>query len=238
MINGLYSGAAAMEALAQQQELISSNLMHVNTSGHRRAQPAMKQRFDASSNQTTLELGPEVETMVTDFTQGRHSDTGRPLDVAISGDGFFEFQKDDQTYLSRNGRLYRDSQSNQLVNADGDTILGTNGPITIDAEISDRELAIGNDGTITAGTRELGRIQAVAFENNQDLESAGPLNFSRTDQAIQSDAEVRMLQNTQELSNVQPVNELIALIINTRHHEAIEKATRTLAESLQEYIRN
>ena len=61
MLNGLYSGAAAMQTLAKHQEVISSNLMHANSSGHRRVQPAIRQRFEVDSPETTLDLGPEVE---------------------------------------------------------------------------------------------------------------------------------------------------------------------------------
>ncbi len=46
MMDGLYSGAAALDTLAKQQEVISSNLMHANSSAHRRIQAGVKQRFE------------------------------------------------------------------------------------------------------------------------------------------------------------------------------------------------
>ena len=110
MLNGLYSGAAALNTLAKQQELISSNLMHLNSSGHRRLQGGVNQRFELENLDASIDLGPEIETIHTDFEPGRLNQTGRPLDVAIAGDGFFVFDNNGSDYLSRNGRLFRDPQ--------------------------------------------------------------------------------------------------------------------------------
>lgn len=238
MINGLYSGAAAMQTLAKHQELISSNLMHVNSSGHRRVQPAVRQRFEETAPNITIDLGPEVEKMTTDFTPGRQAPTDRPLDVAIAGDGFFVFENDGQQYLTRNGRLFRNPETNVLVNEDGIPIQGEAGPITIDREVSDREITVSSDGTVSAKEQNVGRIKAVAYENNGDLIPVGALGFTPGPNAIESDRTVQLTQFTHELSNVQPVSELIALIVNTRQHEAVQKATRTLSETLKEYIRS
>lgn len=238
MINGLYSGASAMQMLAKHQEVISSNLMHANSSGHRRVQPAIRQRFEIDSPDTTQDLGPEIENFTTDFRPGRKVPTERPLDIAIEGDGFFAFENGNEQYLTRNGRLFRDAESNQLVNEDGLPIVGETGPITIDPEIGDTEISIGTDGTVSAAGQELGRIQAVAFEDNATLVPVGALGFTPGPNSVESDQAVRISQYSHEISNVQPISELIALIVNTRQHEAIEKATRTLSESLKEYIRS
>lgn len=238
MINGLYSGAAAMQTLAQHQEMISSNLMHANSSGHRRVQPAIKQRFEQTSPTTTLDLGPEVERVMTDFRPGRQMPTDRPLDVAISGDGFFVFGEGDSEVLTRNGRLFRSPQTGELVNEDGIAIQGQNGPIRIDPDASDRDITVGIDGTVSVLDREVGRIRAVTFQDNNTLDPVGALAFRRNDQSVESGGDVKLTQFTHELSNVQPVSELINLIVNTRQHEAIQKATRTLSETLRDYIQS
>ena len=238
MINGLYSGAAAMQTLAKHQELISSNLMHANSSGHRRVQPAVRQRFELSSPNTTIDLGPEVERLAQDFSPGRQAPTERPLDVSIAGDGFFVFENGGQEYLTRNGRLYRNPDTNVLVNEDGIPIVGENGTITIDPDVADGEVTISSDGTVSARDREVGKIKAIAFENNATLIPIGALGFTPGPNSVESDVPVKMTQFIHELSNVQPVSELIALIVNTRQHEAVEKATRTLSETLRDYIRS
>jgi flagellar basal body rod protein FlgG len=77
----------------------------------------------------------------------------------------------------------------------------------------------------------------VAYQNNGDLIPVGATGFTPGNNAIESDRAVTVAQFHHELSNVHPVNELVALIVNSRHHEAVEKATRTLSETLREYIR-
>lgn len=237
MINGLYSGASAMQTLAKHQEMISSNLSHINSSGHRRVEPAVRQRFQLDRS-TTIELGPEIEVAATDFRPGRQVPTERPLDVAIDGDGFFVFLKGEQQYLTRNGRLFRNPESGELVNEDGLPIQGENGPITINEDVADSQITISSDGRVSTGDQEVGRIAAVSYEDNSSLIQVGALGFTPGPDSVESETPVKLIQFSHELSNVQPVAELIALIVNTRQHEAIENATRTLSETLREYIRS
>ncbi len=237
MINGLYSGAAALETLAKQQEMISSNLMHVNSSGHRRTQAGVKQRFEEQNIDTSIDLGPEIGTLQRSFEQGRHVDTGRPLDVAISGDGFLVFDVEGTDHYSRNGRLFRHPETNLLINEEGYPIQGEAGPITIDLSIADRDIAIASDGTVSAQGVELGRLKTAAFTDNQSLIPVGIASFITGENSVESEKSVQLSQFNHELSNVQPVTELIALIDNSRQYEAVQKATRAISDSLQEYIR-
>lgn len=239
MINGLYSGAAALDALAQQQELIADNLMHANTSGHRKKEATVVQRFVLDNPSANVDLGPEIENVKLDFSPGRRVQTGRPLDVAIAGDGFFAFSKgpEGEEYLSRNGRLFRDPESNLLVNDEGFPIQGENGPITIDVVVADREITITEDGTVSAEGRRLGQIKTVSFEDNQTLMPSGAGGFVRGEDSVEKQAEVRLVQNFHELSNVQPVSELVNLIVNSRQYEANQRAMRAVMDALRDYIR-
>jgi flagellar basal body rod protein FlgG len=241
MNNGLFSGAAALDMLAKKQEVISSNLAHANTSGHRRVQASVNQTFHLDDPDSTILMGPEIESFAPDFTPGRQLNTGRPLDVSIAGDGFFVFDNstdgNNSEYLSRNGRLFRDAESNLLVNEEGFPIQGDTGTITIDPTIADQDVSIAADGTVSANGDVLGQIKTAVFENNQTLIPLGVAGFipGPNSVAIEQPANVQQFQH--ELSNVQPVNELVALIANSRQYEAVQKATRALSESLREYIR-
>ena len=237
MINGLYSGAAAMEMLARQQEVISANLMHVNSSGHRRTQWGVQQRFEKNNLDALIDLGPEIEKEARSFEEGRRVKTGRPLDVALHGDGFLVFDVNGTDHFSRNGRLFRHPETNQIINEEGFPIQGDNGPITIDATVSDRDLVIATDGTISANGTDIGKMKLVAFTDNQTLTPVGIASFTRTPETVEAETSPIVSQFHHELSNVQPVNELISLIVNTRQHEAVQRATRALGDSLREYIR-
>ena len=237
MFNGLYSGASALNMIAKQQELISSNLMHINSSGHRRLEGMIYQRFDPGAQDGEIFFGPELKTVNTDFHPGRLDQTGRPLDIAIAGEGFFAYDNDGEEYLSRNGRLLRDPNTNVLINDKGFPIQGENGTITIDKDIADRDISIATDGTVSAAGNILGRIKTVAFTDNQSLLPVDVTGFTRSSLSIESDEPVVISQLQHELSNVQPVSELVALIVNSRQHEAVQKASKAISDTLRDYIR-
>lgn len=237
MLNGLYSGAMAIDMLAKQQEVIASNLMHVNTGGHRRLVASVSQRFDDQNEEALVDLGPEIDKFQPDFEPGRIELTDRPLDLSINGDGFFVLQQNGAEIYSRDGRFYRDAQTNQLVDHEGSLVLGENGPIEIAQNIPESDITVSSDGIISAAGQTLGTIRTVAFEDNSKLENFGPNRFVAGAEAVASDRDVVMGQFQRELSNVEPVAELVALIVNNRQFEAVQKATRTLSESLREYVR-
>ena len=66
-----------------------------------------------------------------DFTQGPMTQTRSPLDMAISGQGFFQVQTASGLRFTRDGRFATNAQS-QLVTQSGDAVLDPSGsPITI-----------------------------------------------------------------------------------------------------------
>ncbi len=236
MINGLYSGAAAMAVLSQKQEMISANLANINSAGYRRADFAVEQI--PNENQGPAQgYGPEAAALQIDFSQGRLQTTGRPLDVAMSGDGFFVVQRNGSEYMTRNGRFLRDSETNELVSSDGMIVVGEQGAITIDSSIGDSEISVSSNGMISARGQNLGQLKLVAFVDNQQLRPVNQSLFAETANSQRTEPQVDITQFAQEMSNTSPISELMSLILNSRQYEAVQKATRAISESLQEHIR-
>ena len=238
MINGIYSGASAMDTLAQQLDVISNNLANVNTTGHRRRVPGVSQRFDAEDPNLNVDLGPEITEVHRKFEAGRMESTERPLDVAIRGDGFLVFDRNGKEFLTRNGRLFRDPDSGELVDNEGFPLLGENGPISVQQDAADLDVTIAADGSVTILGNVVGKIQLRSFEDNQALIADGDSGFVAGPDAVERESTATLGQYTLELSNVEPVSELIALIVNSRQHQAIERVTKTISETLSEYIRS
>lgn len=237
MINGIYSGAAAMDMLGQQLQVISDNLAHANTTGHRRQVAGVSQRFDPSKPSLNRDLGPEITDVEHNFRAGRIEITNRPLDVALQGDGFLVFDKNGEEHFTRNGRLFRDAETGNLVDHEGFPLLGTNGPISIEQNAGDLDVTIAADGTVAVAGNEVGQIRIQSFADNQQLLVEGESGFGRG-QAVERESTATIAQHMLEQSNVAPVSELIGLIINSRQHQAIERATKTMSETLGEYIRS
>ena len=160
-----------------------------------------------------------MNQFATDFSQGRHEPTGRALDLAIKGEGFFVYQGQSEPLYSRNGVLFRDEQG-QLVNGDGLPIVGGGGPIEIPANVSDHDLVIESSGTISANGAEFGKLSVVTFNNNQLLESDSQTYFRAGTALATPNENATIAQGTRELSNAHPVTELISMIIGSRHFES------------------
>ncbi len=235
MISGLYSGASVLNSIATQQEATAANLAHLNTPGHRRAifsfaEPNQNEEFE-------LEMASDqIEQMVADFSPGRKDFTGRTLDLAIQGDGFFQYQTPDGPAFSRNGVLHRDIINNHLVNSEGYPLIGNNDlPVVYDGPLND--LQISDDGAIFNAGREIGRLSIVQFDDNHKLESKNQTWFRQGQAQIVPTTDATVMQGAREMSNASPVTELISLIVGSRHFEATQRAIRTIADSMQESIR-
>lgn len=235
MMRGLYSGATAMDALTQQHELIASNLANINANGFRRAVLAMEERSGPDNAQL---VGTRVSSKGIDFSEGPKQRTGRTLDVALSGDGFLSVQTPDGVRYTRAGSFLRDPNSGELVNGDGYPLIGAGGPIAIDAQFNDSELTIDPSGTISARDQVLGSLGITTFADNQQLIPHGQIYFEAPPDLAQVPPNVQVMQGHLEMSNAQPVTELISLILTSRMFEAAERTIRSIAETTQQNYRS
>ena len=98
MLPGLYSAASGLDVSIRNQEAIAHNLAHVNVPGFRRSSVAFES-FESTLEEAefgNLSSSSGVsETGYIDFTPGTYEQTGRSLDVAIKGDGFFPVEAPD-----------------------------------------------------------------------------------------------------------------------------------------------
>ena len=249
MINGIYSGATALQNYSRQQEVVSSNLAHLNTPGYRRQFLTFEENVAEVDGVVGSYPGSSIRSVSTDFEAGPKKLTDRKLDVSLAGDGFFVYQGAEAELYSRNGVLFRNPQG-QLVNGDGLPVLGQgNQPIVIPPDVLDFDLYIDPSGTISKGgtTAEggivIGQLNVVQFDNNQLLNTGGgELDFNsqiyfKLGEATLAPAEdASVLQGYRELSNAHPVTELISLIVGSRGVESAQRAIRAISDAVKENI--
>ena len=130
MERGLYIAAAGMLAEQARQDHISQDLANAATSGYKQDRVAQKNFAEALLENTrtksqigTLGTGPLITSSKTDFSQAPIKDTGAPLDLAISGEGFFAIRTANGTRYTRDGSFQADGKG-QLVTQLGDVVLG------------------------------------------------------------------------------------------------------------------
>ena len=174
------------------------------------------------------------------FGQGNLQQTNNPFDLAISGNGFFPLQMPDGTTgFTRDGAFHVDAQG-QLVNSNG---LPMSPPITLPANTT--SVTIGSDGTITAtiagqqAPTQVGQIQLATFMNPAGLDPRGQNVFFETEASGTAtlgtpgmNGAGLMQQGYVETSNVNVVEELVAMIQTQRAYEINSKAIQTSDQML------
>src|SRR4029077_8110316 len=150
MAGGYYTALSGMRARADALDRIASDIANASTVGYKTERTGTQQASRPSFDDT-LQSAIDVTSGVPriDFRSGAVTTTGRSLDVAIQGRGFFVAETPQGPRYTRNGRLQRNADG-VLGNDEGDPILGANGPIKIGHD----DIAIDPDGTV----REAGKI--------------------------------------------------------------------------------
>lgn len=236
MIQGLYSAASSLSAATQHQEIIAHNLAHATVPGYR-ARGLTFSTFsqnlaDASADaRLPSSAGTEAAREYSDFTPGNYEATANPLDVAVRGNGFFVLQAPDGPVYTRNGCFELNAEG-QLQSKSGLVVSGTGGPITIPQGTTD--VRIGKDGTVTAGREQVGQLQIVSFAGSDQLSRVGPTLFAAPPGSAPQPAQSDVIQGYRESSNVSIVQEMVKLIVGTRHYEAATKALRALSDVVQQ----
>jgi len=237
MFNGIYSNATAIDIASKQHDVIANNLANANTPGFRRTLLAISARGQNALQQDgsikTDLGGSEALRSFVDFSQASIRNTGRPLDVAINGDGFFKIQGDAGPIYTRNGAFQVTSDGN-LVTMDGLSVLG-GGPIRIPVDISIADIVINDDGTIRANGQELGQLDLVSFADPNSLEQVGPTRFLAPFGATEIPSDAVIQQNALESANTTVVSEMISMIVGMRHLESAQQSLKSISEAIQQF---
>jgi flagellar basal-body rod protein FlgF len=235
--------ASSLAALTREYRAISQNLANVSTAGYKQHVSRFHQLLQAAAGQEPLNDAVQsdgtIRNEVTlDFTQGSIMSTGRSLDMAIEGEGFFVINTVNRGELyTRNGQFMTNA-NRQLVTSRGDIVAGEGGPITIPESVPLQQVSIGKDGTVSAGTTAVGKLRIVAFDNVRNLQPQGASMFAAPPAMKEKPAtDITVHQGFVESSNVSAINELVNLIQVTRLYEAGVKSIQKQDERQRDLLR-
>ncbi|KXS39124.1 MAG: flagellar hook protein FlgE [Halomonadaceae bacterium T82-2] len=116
---GFSQALSGVGAASQQLDVVGNNIANSQTSGFKSSSVQFADVFANSQ----IGLGTRVSGVLQDFSNGNLESTGRNLDLAITGSGFFRFEQDGQVGYSRNGQLTMTADGD-LVNAQGAKLMG------------------------------------------------------------------------------------------------------------------
>lgn len=227
MYAGIYSAASAMDVAERSHELTAQNLASAHLPGFRR-------RMDVGQ---ANEQQPGTEPHI-DFTPGSLQRTGRPLDAALVGEGFFTVQGSDGNSLyTRAGDWFLNSEG-ELTTVDGLPVLAGGQPVRLPSTASEKDLTISETGELRVGDQSLGTLDLVTFDNPNGLQPVGQTLFQAPPELTRTTATARVQQGVRELSNVSIPVELIRMLAGVRNYEAAQRAMQTLAKSIAQRVEN
>lgn len=217
------------------QQTNANNLANASTVG-------FKSQLDHFQSEAVYGPGHATRAYASDenagvnFKHGPVMTTGRELDVAINGDGWFAVQAEDgsQAY-SRRGD-FRTDPTGLLLNGANQIVMGEGGPITIpDFE----SLVIGLDGTISIRAKGqaantlvvVDRLKMVKPDQNNLERGSDGLFRTKDGSEAPLDATVTITNGALEASNVNTVDAMVKMMEYARFYETQVKLMSVAEEN-------
>ena len=252
----LRTSASGMMAQQTRIEVIANNLANVNTTGFKRSRAHFEdllyqtvQGATASGDQgvealpgVQLGRGTRLAAVRRMDGQGSIAQTGRPLDLAVEGDGYFQVELPNGSMAyTRDGSFSLSDQGSLITHGGYSVVPGVNlpgepGQVTISTTgvVSFQSEANGGDPI------EIGRVELARFTNPTGLEALGENLFSETSASgpalagfPQDSGFGRVLSGALEASNVEIVQEMVDMIAALRAYEIGSRALQSSEEMSQ-----
>ncbi len=256
---------AAISGMVEQQrniELIANNLANVNSTGYKRAKIHFQDVLNTASIVSALAEGQVSSSsagvitagITRDFSQGSLQPSGREMDFAISGDGFFRVKLDDGSLAYTRAGMFTLDGTGRVATVSGELldpplqlpprfrelrVEGT-GEISVTRDLTEEELANLGPYEPRDGKRVVaGQIELCRFSTPQGLAAIGNSRFLATPESqepIQGKPGVDgmgvVYSGWLEASNVDIATEMTGLVIAKRGYQLNLVAYKTVEEML------
>lgn len=133
MFGTIFTGTSGLLTYSKGLNVVSNNVANMNTTGFKRSDLVFRDLFygyeysareEGVANSASYGSGVGDKGTTTSFAQGDLRQTGRSMDVAIDGNGFFILQKSDTTFYTRAGQFQIDSNGALVSAINGASVLG------------------------------------------------------------------------------------------------------------------
>lgn len=254
MLSQIHMAKSAMFAFQRKLQVVINNISNAQTVAFKKRRAEMESLFPLILQESLVESedvpgasagerkkyveygqGVRIADIRKDFTVGTVEITNQPLDMAIDGQGFFQFRMPDGTIaFSRAGNLHQDSEGN-VVNANGQQL---EPPFRIPQNTTD--IIINDEGRVFVQTnnqpipREIGQVTLANFTNPSGLKDIGQNLYKET---VSSGTPVferpgqnaagHIRQRALEYSNVNVIEEMMVMLLTQRAYEVVVKSINT-----------
>ncbi|TGD73136.1 flagellar hook protein FlgE [Mangrovimicrobium sediminis] len=173
---GFSQALSGLNAAATNLDVIGNNIANSQTVGFKAGRTLFADVFAGAQ----AGLGTKVAAVMQTFNSGTLENTGRNLDVAISGNGFFRLIQNGEAVYSRNGQFNLDA-SGYIVNAQGARLTGySEGVIGSDPE----PIFISTGGLQATATTQVNAT--LNLDSATDAIDRGTVAFDPADDATYS----------------------------------------------------
>jgi flagellar basal-body rod protein FlgF len=214
-LNGISNSAQSISYYQRLYEVTANNLANANTDAFKAIRIAAEAGEGAS--------GPTPVEKI-DFQQAPLRETGRPLDLALSGDGFFVVHTPEGERLTRGGTLSV-RPDGLLVDVHNNPVMGREGVIAV----TGTKVEVMGDGTIFVDGSAAGQLRIDTVADLSTLRQEGAGRFVATTPLLPVEEGTTMIRQGEiEEANLDPIHSLVDLITIQRAYQANIDVMKTI----------
>lgn len=230
MDNSIYVALSKQTTAFREMEVTANNLANVNTPGYQSEQVMFTDFLTKEGDHKSKLSFVQDLSSWRDLRGGRMQQTGNPLDMAITGSGYFMIETDQGPRYTRAGTFTLGSDGT-LMTSQGHPVLSDGGQhITFDSTV--QQIKVGSNGVISITNaqgeiEEAGSLALVEFDSPQEMLRVGDQLFN-TNQPATPATGSSITQGAIEMSNVNAVSELIKTTKLSRSTASAAKFIETM----------
>ena len=223
MENPIYISLSRMIALRHQMDVVANNVANASSTGFKQQRVVFTEFLDKPAMGERLSLVQD-RAVARDMRPGAMLPTSNPLDVAISGKGYFVVDTVNGPHYTRSGHFQLDAKG-QITDNNGLPVLDANNrPITLPRGAT--EVRITSDGSVMTNinpTQAVGKLAVVSFPKEQLMSDVGGGLYLTDQKSEPLPKETKVTQGMLEQSNVQPIVEMTSMINVLRQYQGMQK---------------
>lgn len=237
MDNGTYVAVSRLTAQMRAMDVVASNLANANTPGYHAERMAFS---DWLVHETGGPRGdsslvfPQDRATYRDSQNGQISRTGNPLDLAITGAGYFTVMSSSGPRLTRAGHFTLGTDGTVTDEA-GEKLLDDAGQ-NVQLSPADSRITVAGDGTISSENGVIGKIGVVNPADPNQLQAEGGRRLNASATTTQPVASPQIVQGSVEDSNVEPIAETTRMMSDLRNYQMVTQYVEAESERQQNAI--